>query len=170
MGGSGGAVGRVDRGCVGRGVDGEDVEHDQHEEDEERRDDAELHGDDGEGLLRARGRGASHRGDRHLGDGDVELQLQVVLGAALLIWTGLRYEQLHAPLRRGESPTDHGGDLERILHWKDGEHPVADELEHFATVTLDSGHQVTLPGATPACAMSQRCQIAAVTGKFIAVN
>ncbi len=30
--------------------------------------------------------------------------LQVVLGAALLIWTGLRYEQLHAPLRRGESP------------------------------------------------------------------
>jgi len=29
---------------------------------------------------------------------------QVVLGAALLIWTGLRYEQLHAPLRRGESP------------------------------------------------------------------
>lgn len=30
--------------------------------------------------------------------------IQVVLGAALLIWTGLRYEQLHAPLRRGESP------------------------------------------------------------------
>ena len=30
--------------------------------------------------------------------------LQVVLGAALLIWTGLRYEQLHAPLRRGDSP------------------------------------------------------------------
>ena len=30
--------------------------------------------------------------------------LQVVVGAALLIWTGLRYEQLHAPLRRGESP------------------------------------------------------------------
>lgn len=29
---------------------------------------------------------------------------QVLLGAALLIWTGLRYEQLHAPLRRGESP------------------------------------------------------------------
>ena len=29
--------------------------------------------------------------------------------------------------------------------------------------SLDSGHQVTLPGATPACAMSQRCQIAAVT-------
>lgn len=29
---------------------------------------------------------------------------QVMLGAGLLIWTGLRYEQLHAPLRRGESP------------------------------------------------------------------
>lgn len=34
--------------------------------------------------------------------------LQVVLGAALLIWTGLRYEQLHAPLRRGESPVHPG--------------------------------------------------------------
>lgn len=29
---------------------------------------------------------------------------QVLLGAALLIWTGLHYEQLHASLRRGESP------------------------------------------------------------------
>ena len=34
--------------------------------------------------------------------------LQVVLGAALLIWTGLRYEQLHAPLRRGDSPVHPG--------------------------------------------------------------
>lgn len=29
---------------------------------------------------------------------------QVVLGAGLLIWTGIRYDRLHAPLRRGESP------------------------------------------------------------------
>ena len=34
--------------------------------------------------------------------------LQVVLGASLLIWTGLHYEQLHAPLRRGESPVHPG--------------------------------------------------------------
>jgi uncharacterized membrane protein YidH (DUF202 family) len=30
--------------------------------------------------------------------------LQVAFGAALLVWTGVRYEQLHAPLRRGENP------------------------------------------------------------------
>jgi len=45
---------------------------------------------------------------RRAGDLHVSLAalgvVQVVLGAALLIWTGLRYEQLHAPLRRGESP------------------------------------------------------------------
>lgn len=33
---------------------------------------------------------------------------QVLLGASLLIWTGLHYEQLHAPLRRGESPVHPG--------------------------------------------------------------
>ena len=30
--------------------------------------------------------------------------MQVVVGAALLIWTGVRYEELHGPLRRGETP------------------------------------------------------------------
>lgn len=29
---------------------------------------------------------------------------QVVLGAGLLVWAGMRYEQLHTPLRRGENP------------------------------------------------------------------
>ena len=33
---------------------------------------------------------------------------QVVLGAALLIWTGYRYDELHQPLRRGESPVHPG--------------------------------------------------------------
>lgn len=28
----------------------------------------------------------------------------VLAGAALLLWTGVHYEQLHGPLRRGESP------------------------------------------------------------------
>lgn len=30
--------------------------------------------------------------------------MQVLVGAALLVWTGVRYESLHGPLRRGESP------------------------------------------------------------------
>ncbi len=29
---------------------------------------------------------------------------QLLLGATLLIWAGHHYDQLHAPLRRGESP------------------------------------------------------------------
>lgn len=29
---------------------------------------------------------------------------QVALGAGLLVWTGVHYEQLHAPLRRGDNP------------------------------------------------------------------
>jgi uncharacterized membrane protein YidH (DUF202 family) len=45
---------------------------------------------------------------------------QVVVGAALLIWTGLRYEQLHAPLRRGENPA----------------HPTAARLVGWTTVAF----------------------------------
>lgn len=45
---------------------------------------------------------------------------QVAAGAALLIWTGLRYEQLHAPLRRGENPA----------------HPTAARLVGLATVAF----------------------------------
>lgn len=30
--------------------------------------------------------------------------LQVVTGAVLLLWTGIHYEELHGPLRRGENP------------------------------------------------------------------
>lgn len=30
--------------------------------------------------------------------------IQVAIGAGLMVWTGARYEALHAPLRRGESP------------------------------------------------------------------
>lgn len=55
----------------------------------------------------------------HLVFGAVGLA-QVVLGAALLIWTGLRYEQLHAPLRRGESPV----------------HPVAARIIGVTTMTF----------------------------------
>lgn len=29
---------------------------------------------------------------------------QVVVGAAILVWTGLRYDDLHGPLRAGQSP------------------------------------------------------------------
>jgi uncharacterized membrane protein YidH (DUF202 family) len=57
--------------------------------------------------------------------------LQVVLGAALLIWTGLRYEQLHAPLRRGESPV----------------HPVAVQFVGITTVVF-SGLAMVIAVAT----------------------
>ena len=30
--------------------------------------------------------------------------VQVLVGAGLLVWTGVRYESLHGALRRGESP------------------------------------------------------------------
>ncbi len=33
---------------------------------------------------------------------------QVVAGAALLVWTGRHYEELHGPLRAGESPVHPG--------------------------------------------------------------
>jgi uncharacterized membrane protein YidH (DUF202 family) len=52
--------------------------------------------------------------------------LQVVLGAALLIWTGLRYEQLHAPLRRGENPA----------------HPVAVRFIGITTVVFSGAAMV----------------------------
>lgn len=34
--------------------------------------------------------------------------VQVALGAGLLLWTGVEYEHLHAPLRRGENPAHPG--------------------------------------------------------------
>ncbi|MEL6892602.1 MAG: DUF202 domain-containing protein, partial [Actinomycetota bacterium] len=34
--------------------------------------------------------------------------LQVLLGAGVLVWAGVRYEQLHGPLRRGENPAHPG--------------------------------------------------------------
>ena len=57
--------------------------------------------------------------------------LQVLLGAALLIWTGLRYEQLHAPLRRGESPV----------------HPLAAQIVGITTI-LFSGLAMAIAIAT----------------------
>ncbi len=57
--------------------------------------------------------------------------LQVVLGAALLIWTGLRYEQLHAPLRRGESPV----------------HPFAVQFVGITTMVF-SGFAMVIAAAT----------------------
>ena len=44
--------------------------------------------------------------------------LQVVLGALLLIWAGVHYDDLHGPLRAGDSPL----------------HPLAARLVGFATV------------------------------------
>lgn len=44
--------------------------------------------------------------------------LQVVLGALLLIWTGVHYDDLHGPLRAGDSPV----------------HPVAARIVGIATV------------------------------------
>lgn len=46
--------------------------------------------------------------------------LQVLAGSWLLIWTGMRYEQLHGPLRRGESPA----------------HPTAARLVGLSTVVF----------------------------------
>ncbi len=57
--------------------------------------------------------------------------LQVLLGAALLIWTGLRYEQLHAPLRRGESPV----------------HPLAVQIVGITTIVF-SGAAMAIAIAT----------------------
>lgn len=46
--------------------------------------------------------------------------LQVVIGAMLLIWTGAHYDELHGPLRAGDSPV----------------HPVAARIVGIATVCL----------------------------------
>lgn len=45
---------------------------------------------------------------------------QLLFGAALLIWTGRHYDDLHAPLRRGDSPV----------------HPTAARLVGLTTVTF----------------------------------
>jgi hypothetical protein len=45
---------------------------------------------------------------------------QLLFGAALLIWTGRHYDELHAPLRRGESPV----------------HPTAARLVGLTTVVF----------------------------------
>ena len=58
--------------------------------------------------------------------------LQVVLGAALLIWTGLRYEQLHAPLRRGESPV----------------HPTAVQIVGVTTIVFSGAAMVIAIAST----------------------
>jgi uncharacterized membrane protein YidH (DUF202 family) len=57
--------------------------------------------------------------------------LQVVLGSGVLVWTGLRYEQLHAPLRRGESPV----------------HPLAVKIVGITTIVF-SGLAMVIAVAT----------------------
>lgn len=52
---------------------------------------------------------------------------QVVVGAALLVWSGRHYEDLHGPLRAGASPV----------------HPTAARLVGIATVVF-SGFGLTL--------------------------
>ncbi len=73
---------------------------------------------------------------RHASDVNVILAVlgvaQVLVGAGLLIWTGLRYEQLHAPLRRGDSPV----------------HPAAARVVGLTTVVFTAAAMVVAVAST----------------------
>ena len=51
---------------------------------------------------------------------------QVVVGGAVLVWAGRRYEDLHGPLRAGQSPV----------------HPNAARLVGFSTITFTGAASV----------------------------
>lgn len=56
--------------------------------------------------------------------------LQVLIGATLLVWTGVRYDQLHGPLRRGESPV----------------HPTAARLVGLSTIVFTGAASIIAIG------------------------